>query len=172
MEQIKLKVLDKRGVTLLTSTAAEQQSLVYRAAYNLGDRVSLEIGTPGQYIVCQFEDTMPPALIYVEKREVGFYIPFGEQTVAYSPKSFTGDCHILRARLATAEEIAARRNLAFNPYDAHGDTGFYPHVSANVETRGESMFAARNVVDGVYENDSHGMWPYQSWASTRTPKRP
>ena len=59
MEQIKLKVLDKRGVTLLTSTAAEQQSLVYRAAYNLGDRVSLEIGTPGQYIVCQFEDTMP-----------------------------------------------------------------------------------------------------------------
>ena len=135
MEQIKLKVLDKRGVTLLTSTAAEQQSLVYRAAYNLGDRVSLEIGTPGQYIVCQFEDTMPPALIYVEKREVGFYIPFGEQTVAYSPKSFTSDCHILRARLATAEEIAARRNLAFNPYDAHGDTGFYPHVSANVETR-------------------------------------
>ena len=115
MEQIKLKVLDKRGVTLLTSTAAEQQSLVYRAAYNLGDRVSLEIRTPGQYIVCQFEDTMPPALIYVEKREVGFYIPFGEQTVAYSPKSFTGDCHILRARLATAEEIAARRNLAFNP---------------------------------------------------------
>lgn len=170
MEQIKLKVLDKKGVTLLTSTAAEQQSLVYRAAYNLGDRVSLEIGTPGQYIVAQFEDTMPPALIYVEKREVSFYIPFGEQAVTYSPKSFTGDCHILRARFATEEEIAARRNLAFNPYDVHGDTGFYPYASANVETRGESVFAARNVVDGVYENDSHGMWPYQSWGINQDPE--
>ncbi|WP_367277410.1 hypothetical protein [uncultured Subdoligranulum sp.] len=32
------------------------------------------------------------------------------------------------------------------------------------------MFAARNAVDGVYENDSHGTWPYQSWGINRDPQ--
>ena len=169
MELIKLKVLDKVGTTLLTRPAAEQVSLVYRAEYCQGDRIILEIGTPGQYVVVQFEDTMAPVLLYVEKREIIFTIPFGEQAVTYSPKSFRGNCHIIRARFATPQEIAQRRNLAFNPYDQHGDVGYYPHASANVETRGEAVFAARNAVDGVFENDAHGVWPYQSWGINRDP---
>lgn len=32
-----------------------------------------------------------------------------------------------------------------------------------METRGESVFAARNAIDGVCENRSHGEWPYESW---------
>ena len=169
MELIKLKLLDTDGMTLLTAPAAGQVSLVYMNAYKPGDRVSLEIGTPGQYVVIQFEDTMAPALVYVVKREINFHIPFGEQAITYSPKSFAGACHIIRARFATPEEIAARRNLAYNPYDEHGDTGFFPHAHANVETRGEAVFAARNAIDGVYENDAHGIWPYQSWGINRDP---
>ena len=38
-----------------------------------------------------------------------------------------------------------------------------------METRGEAVFAARNAVDGIYENDSHGTWPYQSWGINRDP---
>lgn len=169
MELIKLKLLDTDGMTLLTAPAAGQVSLVYMNAYKPGDRVSLEIGTPGQYVVIQFEDTMAPALVYVVKREINFHIPFGEQAITYSPKSFSGACHIIRARFATPEEIAARRNLAYNPYDEHGDTGFFPHAHANVETRGEAVFAARNAIDGIYENDAHGIWPYQSWGINRDP---
>ena len=107
MELIKLKLLDTDGMTLLTAPAAGQVSLVYMNAYKPGDRVSLEIGTPGQYVVIQFEDTMAPALVYVVKREINFHIPFGEQAITYSPKSFAGACHIIRARFATPEEIAA-----------------------------------------------------------------
>lgn len=169
MELLKLKILDAEGQTLMTAPGAEQVSLVYMNAYKPGDRVALEIGTPGQYIVIQFEDTMAPALVYVVKREINFHIPFGEQAITYSPKSFSGCCHIIRARFATEAEIKAQRNLAFNPYDEHGDTGFFPHASANVETRGEAVFAARNAVDGVYENDAHGTWPYQSWGINRDP---
>ena len=169
MELIHLKVLDEAGNTLLTCPPGESVSLIYRAAYRPGDRVALEIGTPGQYLMVQFEDTMPPALIYVTAREINFRIPFGEQAIIYSPKSFAGDCHIIRARFASAQEIAARRNLAFNPYDAHGDTGYFPHAHANVETRGEAVFAARNAIDGVYENIAHGTWPYQSWGINRDP---
>lgn len=168
-EPIKLKILDAAGRTLLTAPAGEQVRLVYNSPYQPGDRAALEIGTPGQYCVVQFEDTMPEALVFVQKREINFAIPFGGQAVTYSPKSFAGDCHIVRARLAMPQEIAARRNLAFNPYDAHGDTGFYPHAAANVETRGEAVFAARNAIDGVYENDAHGVWPYQSWGINQDP---
>lgn len=168
-ETLKLKVLDEAGHTLLTCPAGEDVSLVYTNAYRPGDRVALEINTPGRWCVIQFEDTMQPALVYVVKREINFHIPFGEQAITYSPKSFAGSRHVIRARLAAPEEIAARRNLAFNPYDEHGDTGFYPHASANVETRGEAVFAARNAIDGVFENNSHGEYPYQSWGINRDP---
>lgn len=170
LEAIKLKILDAGGRVLLTAPAAERVSLVYSNTYKPGDRVALETGTPGQYCAIQFEDSMPEALVYVTKREINFAIPFDEQASTYSPKSFQGDCHVVRARLASAEEIGARRNLAFNPYDAHGDTGFFPHAQANVETRGEATFAARNAIDGVFENDAHGSWPYQSWGINRDPK--
>ena len=169
METIKLKILDEAGHTLMTCDADTAVSLVYTNEYHPGDRVALEIDHPGQYCVIQFEDTMPEALVYVVKREINFHIPFGEQAITYSPKSFAGSRHVIRARLALPEEIAARRNLAFNCYDEHGDTGFYPHASANVETRGEAVFAARNAIDGIYENDAHGIWPYQSWGINRDP---
>ena len=67
-----------------------------------------------------------------------FPIPPADNRINYNPRSFTGSCHLLRAHLATPEEIAERRNLAFNPYDCHGN-------------HGEAVFAARNAVDGIYE---------------------
>ena len=72
--------------------------------------------------------------------------------------------------MAAPEEVTVTRNLAFNPYDCHGDHGFYPHATANVETRGEAVFAARNAIDGIRENRSHGAWPYQSWGINRDPQ--
>ena len=52
---------------------------------------------------------------------------------------------------------------AHNPADQHDAAGCYPHASANVETRGESVFAARNAIDGILAVSSHGRWPYASW---------
>ena len=66
-------------------------------------------------------------------------------------------------RTAEEYEVTAYRNLAKNVMDQHGDHGCYPHAYANVETRGESVFAARNAIDGVLANASHGAWPYESW---------
>ena len=163
MQEIKLKVQDAGGRTLLTCAEAADVHLVYAAEYRPGDHIVLECREPGCFCVVQFEDTLPSALVYVTRREVIYTIPFGEGRVVFSPKSFTGGCHLIRARLATPEEIAARRNLALNPFDQHGDNGYFPHTSANVETRGEAVFASYNAVDGVYENASHGVWPYQSW---------
>lgn len=80
---------------------------------------------------------------------------------------FYGDRHYLYAETARPDEIGAYRNLALNPADQHCDVPCYPHATANVETRGESVFAAKNAIDGVRANLSHGNWPYQSWGINR-----
>lgn len=163
MSTMKLKVLSKTGQTLMTCNEDTEVSLVYTAPYQPGDFIALTLDHPGQYCVVQFEDTMQPVLAYIAKPEVCFTIPMGEQAITYSPKSFTGSRHVIRARFATPEEIAQRRNLAFNCYDTHRDLGLYPHASANVETRGEAVFAARNAIDGTVAVSSHGRWPFASW---------
>ena len=80
-----------------------------------------------------------------------------------------GSSHYMHARVAREDELKCYRNLAFNIYDQHGDTHCFPHAYANVETRGESVFAARNAIDGVIANLSHGEWPYESWGINRNP---
>lgn len=170
MQTIKLKVLDAEGHTLMTCAESDAEvSLVYTHEYRSGDRIILECREPGCFCVAQLEDTLAPAYIYIPDRVAAYGIPFGENRIVFSPKSFTGNRHLIRARLARPGEIAHRRNLALNPFDQHGDNGFFPHASANVETRGEAVFAAYNAVDGIYQNASHGEWPYQSWGINRDP---
>ena len=45
-----------------------------------------------------------------------------------------------------------------------------PHTWANVETRGEAVFAARNAIDGIICPESHGAYPYQSWGINCDPE--
>ncbi|MEG1381035.1 MAG: carbohydrate-binding protein [Ruthenibacterium sp.] len=169
MSLLKLKIISSTEKELASSVAGEKTSLVYAGAYSAGDRVSLETEKPGRYCMIQLEDSMPWALVYVAGVSMVFYIPEEGKRPNYSPKSFTGMCHLLRARAATPGEIAKRRNLALNVYDEHENKTFYPHAKANVETRGEAVFAARNAVDGMFENTSHGNYPYQSWGINRDP---
>ena len=169
MPPITLQVLSACGAVRQTVSAGGPVSLVYRAAYAPGDCLLLDLGAPGRHLVVQLEDTMPPALLYAAGPALRFPVPFGEAALVYSPKAFTGDCQVLRAWPATPAQTAVRRNLAFNPYDLPGATGWYPHAHANVETRGEAVFAARNAIDGVWENGGHGLWPWQSWGINRDP---
>ena len=87
----------------------------------------------GQYCVIQFETPCRSPCVYVVKREINFTFLRGAghhllARLCGQPSRYPGGWHC-RKRLP-------RRNLAFNCYDEHGDTGFYPHASANVETRG------------------------------------
>lgn len=179
MEHLALKIFGNGGIRMAVC-APERVSAVYCAAYEPGDLITLELGEIGRFCVIQFEDTMPPALVYVRQQRIVFPVPVGSEAkpIPYSPKSFTGNCHIIRARFATPEEISARRNLAFNSYDhmfygqgplGNGkDTGFYPHAVSNIEPTSPG-FAPHTAIDGVLENSAHLMWPYQAWSNDRDP---
>lgn len=158
-----LSIADSKGVVLEKVQEEKEINLVLNRTYERGDYIILsEIKAPC-YLVMQVDDALGEALIYVTENEILYTIPFDEKKVCYSPKSFYGDLYVLSVRYAKQEEIVGYRNLAVNVMDQHEFKGYYPHASANVETRGESVFAARNAIDGIKCNTSHGEWPYGSW---------
>ena len=149
-----------RGETLLCEkTGGEEVHLLYRGGYRAGDEIHVSCDTP--FIELQVDQTMMPARLYVPSGEMVYRLPLsGDGPDAYPPGAFLGDEHVLSLR---PDPRRGCRNLALNPLDQRGETAAYPHVWANVETRDESVFAARNVIDGLRIANGHGKWPYQSW---------
>lgn len=168
MAQLTLKIVHPETGIKAERKRDRSVSLLWNECYRPGDCLLVETGGEETFCIVQLDDSMPEALVYV-KQGVMFPVPFGSGKSPFSPKSFSGKKHLIRARLAEPEEVERRRCLSFNPYDCHENTGSFPHALANVETRGEAVFAARNAIDGVYENHSHGEWPYQSWGINRDP---
>ncbi len=147
---------------LLASASHPHETLLcFDHVYESGD--TIVICSDAHHLRVQMDAALLPGEVYLPQGRMTWPIPQGEHRLAYSPAAFTGTRHIVSARAMTSEETAARRNLACNPADLRGDTDFFPHCTANVETRGESVFAARNVIDGCRHCISHGEWPYQSW---------
>lgn len=166
MATLSLKILDKNGNTLAVANGENFVDLVYTREYVEGDRIELQSSQKNIHINWQVDDALGKSFVYFTDTE-NYVIPFGEKRIALSPKVFNGNRHYLFAEVATDEETYMYRNLALNPADQHKDVNVYPHAWANVETRGESVFEARNAIDGVRANLSHGEWPYESWGINR-----
>lgn len=162
MAVLTLKILDRDGHILDESSGEGYTDLVYTHGYAEGDRIILETDTRDLHIHWQVDDAIGDAFVYLTGN-VSYEIPFGERRLNMSPKAFAGCLHYLYAEVAADEEVSAYRNLARNPADQGGEVSCYPHALANVETRGESVFAARNAIDGLRANRYHGEWPYTSW---------
>ena len=162
MAILALKVLDKDSNTICVSSGEDFVDLVCTHTYEEGDRIVLETDEKNIHVHLQVDDALGDAFVYITDN-VSYYVPFGEKRISMSPKVFSGNKHYLYAEVAREDEITVYRNLALNPADQHMDVPCYPHATANVETRGESVFAAKNAIDGVRANRSHGEWPYESW---------
>ncbi len=164
-----LKVIDKEGKTVSVTRGELETNLVLDREYKEGDCICLEVEKGNHYIWLQIDDALGKSLVYVTGN-ISYWIPFGEKRINLSPKAFSGKKHLISARMAQPFEVTNYRNLAFNVNDQHGETNCYPHASANVETRGEAVFAAKNAIDGVTVNSCHGEWPYASWGINRNPE--
>lgn len=158
---IRIEVRNAAGEVLAQAKHDTEALLRVDRTYEDGDRV--EIVSDEKHLMVQMDATLLPGEVYLPNGRMTWRVPAGEHRLAYCPVAFQGGRHIVTARRMIAEEVAARRNIARNPSDLRGDTDFYPHCTANVETRNESCFAARNVIDGMRHNTSHGEWPFQSW---------
>ncbi|ONI48375.1 carbohydrate-binding protein [Candidatus Epulonipiscioides saccharophilum] len=143
----------------------EELSFVFEGQYAKGDKISFEdLSVPGFFEI-KIDDTIDSSILYITESQFSYEIPFDEKKIAVNPKSFAGQRHYMRIK--AVENTNYPRNIAKNTLDQHNLKGVFPHASANVETRGESVFAAYNAIDGIIANSSHGAWPYQSWGINR-----
>ncbi|MBR6029679.1 MAG: carbohydrate-binding protein [Clostridia bacterium] len=155
---ISIELFSSAGELLAEASHPEEALLCVDRAYEPGDTLVIR---GAQRLKVQMDQALPPAEVYLPDGMMTWPVPAGEERLAYPPGCFEAPRHVIQARLP--REQAGLRDLARNPADLRGDTDFFPHCTANVETRGEAVFAARNVIDGLRLNTSHGEWPYESW---------
>lgn len=168
MGLLTIKLYNKNGKTTAVAHGENEVSLVYSAEYQEGDRFLFEVEDAPAFYWMQVDEAKGKSLVYVTGF-VDYPIPFGEKRVNLSPKAFSGAKHLSWMRKAWPWEVNNYRNLALNTCDSHGAENCFPHASANVETRGESVFAALNAIDGVTVTSCHGEWPYESWGINQNP---
>lgn len=165
---ITIAISDKNNNILAEKTGANEVNLVYDGIYKEGDKIIVKISEKNTFYSIKLDDAIDKSLLYVTD-DITYPIPFGEQKINISPKAYSGDKHVLNVRKSYSFEEQQYRNLALNTFDFHGNSSCYPHASANVETRGEAVFAALNAIDGCTVSHSHGSWPFQSWGINQNP---
>ena len=166
MAELTIKIVDAEGNVKAYDTAENMSILVYNQEYAPGDEIVVESSEKNIHLWLQLDEVLGRALVYLTG-PVRYAVPFAELHKNLPEKAFTGKQHVLVARQPLVQEVAQYRNLSLNMYDRHTTENLYPHASANVETRGESVFFASNALDGMVESRYHGLWPYASWGINR-----
>ena len=159
---IRLLVLNQNNQLIAETAHPDTALLCVDREWEEGDRIEI-VSDPGSHLMVQMDVTLAEGEVYLPDGKMSWSIPREEHRLAYAPGAFAGKRHIITARKMEEAELSSIRDLARNPADLRGETNFYPHCTANVETRNESVFAARNVIDGLRFNTSHGEWPFESW---------
>lgn len=136
-----------------------------KLSYQENDVIRLEVDKPNTYVFVNFDATFEESLVYLGDTTVWEYeVPTeADRKLAMKDVAFSGEGQYISARLANDEEIYAYQNLARNRHANYSDLGVYPYAHANVETRNDPTFYARNAIDGIFVNNDHGRYPYQSW---------
>lgn len=147
------------GRRLAFATGEKQANLLYEGVYQEGDEIRFESETA--YARVRVDAAVDEARVYLPEKRFTYRLPLsGDNRKVYAPGAFGGETHLLSIRV---DEESGTYNLACNPADQRGEVSAYPHATANVETRNESVFCARNVIDGLTIAAGHGIWPYESW---------
>lgn len=178
---IKLQIIGKDGQVKLGKNdyeeftremCVESEDIAYLATqdlrYEAGDIIRVEVAQENTYLVVKLDETLESSLIFLKDKVWEYHVPLAENEIESAvDTAFRSKRHYLSVRVARPHEINVYRNLAFNAHDQKTENGAYPHASANVETRNDSTFFAKNVINGMYANLSHGSYPYHSWGINR-----
>jgi hypothetical protein len=157
---ITVLVQSSDGSVLARTTHPEEALLSVDRVYQPGDQIRI---SGARHMRLQMDQCLPVGEVFLPDSRMTWSVPAGEHRLAYAPGLFEAPRHIISAKAISKDELVHSRILSCNPADLRGDTDFFPHCTANVETRNEACFCARNVIDGIRLNTFHGEWPFQSW---------
>ncbi|MFZ7234047.1 hypothetical protein ACLSZ5_04555 [Avibacterium avium] len=169
MTKITLSILDKDDNIKLCKSAFDFLMLTYKGEYQAGDRICIETDNVPCYLKLRLEDSLESSLVYLTENRFEYRIPFGDDRRLFnSDKAFQGGIHFLWVRVARDYEVAQYGNLAFNPYFQPQQTSVYPRISSNI-VASNIRFAPYNVIDGVFDSNAHGSYPFTSWSNAQDP---
>ena len=160
---IELKIINSSGEVKF-SEKGEKIDAEFNGAYHEGDKIVIHL-KDCEYLAVKLDETLCESIVFVPNKLMEFTVPYGRLKVGYDKNAFSGETHKISVREPSEDEIYAKRNIALNSHDLSGMKGVYPHAHANLVTRNEPCFFERNAIDGVCENESHGNFPYHSWAA-------
>lgn len=158
--EITMKLFSADGTLRRQTTGDRHCELVWTGSYEPGDYIRI-LSAPETFARIQLDLLIKPAFVYLQDGTFTFEIPFGRAKEPYPQEAFTGLDHQLTAE--TAVPPAGSYIISENSLDIRGESRVFPHCTASVETRGESVFAARNTIDGLLITQGHGFFPYTSW---------
>ena len=167
---ITISILNAKGEVLEQASGKESCCLFYQSSYQQGDVIEVQSSCATPFIDLSLDSCLPLSSVYFKNKCFSFPIPQGDKCQTYPPFAFQGSSHRIMARVTENPASRSCFNLALNPYDHGENTTIFPHASANVETRGEAAFAARNAIDGEISSNNHGFWPYTSWGINCDPE--
>ncbi len=152
-----------------TEKSLTLSELAVPKAYTQGDTVTVTLPKGEKYLGLTLNDNIGETILYVPSGIYTYTVPSAAtMTAAFEPTFASNTSNTIKARIVTATELSLRRNLTFNPYDLDDATSAYPHATASDWHATNAMFAPRNAIDGVAQNESHNAWPYQSWGPSDT----
>lgn len=157
---ISILVRSAGGAVVASAEHPEEAWLCVDRVYQAGDVIRI---SGARHLEVRIDQSLPAGEVFLPDGVMTWMVPSGDHRLAYAPQVFEAPRHIVTARVVSEKELDTIRLLSCNPADLRGDTDFYPHCTANVETRNEACFCARNVIDGIRLNSFHGEWPFQSW---------
>lgn len=164
---MRLEILSEDGTILASAVGQKEVYLFYKKEYQQGDYIHFvrESGLEEKAVFLHLllDEVIGDSMVYFINDEFFYKIPFGCEKMNLSPKAFSGNEHLISVRVAEEYETTSYRCLSENKWDQLEECNVYPHAFSNIETRGEVVFAARNVIDGIHISTSHGEWPYTSW---------
>ena len=159
---LSLKLLSENG-EVKARAHGEEIDDTFTREFEPGDRFRLE--TDGaEFVKLALAPTLAPSVVYLPDGVFEFEIPFDrERTACYAPGTFDGDTHRVRAWELSDAEIYGERMISLNSHDRHNVAKYFPHAVANFVTREDPCFFERNAIDGITDNEGHGIYPFHSW---------
>ena len=102
-----LKVYDKNGKTVGVAHGDTEVNLVLDHIYEEGDTIHLETEGGNHYIWLQVDDAVGKSLVYTTGW-VTYEVPFGEKRICCAPKAFSGERHLISARIMPLQNTLKR----------------------------------------------------------------
>ena len=126
-----------------------------------------------KYVAIGLNSRMGEEIIYCENGVFEYTFPANMASIYPNALNAKTDIvyinNVISARIPTADELTAQRNLAENVYDLKNSKNQYPHASTNsVADNNAAQYESRCAIDGFTANLSHGTWPVQSWGHEKS----